>query len=64
MELKFNRINNPERSRIFVDKNVIITGGLGFIGSNPVYELVRLKAKGLIVNSLSGSCSCNIFDKK
>ena len=53
-----------DRLRIFLKKNVMITGGLGFIGSNLAHALVRLKARVLIVDSLSPLCGGNIFNIK
>ncbi len=38
--------------RVFAGRRVLITGGLGFIGSNLARELVRLGAKVSIVDSL------------
>ena len=42
----------------------MITGGLGFIGSNLAHELVRLKAKVSIIDSLTPLCGGNIFNIK
>ena len=47
---------------VFCKKKVLITGGLGFIGSNLAYELIRLKANILIVDSLSPLCGGNMFN--
>ena len=38
--------------RVFAGRRVLITGGLGFIGSNLARELIRLGAKVSIVDSL------------
>jgi UDP-glucose 4-epimerase len=46
----------------FEDKNVLITGGLGFIGSNLAHELVKLKAKVTIVDSLIPEYGGNLFN--
>ena len=42
----------PNLRRVFAGRRVLITGGLGFIGSNLARELVRLGAKVSIVDSL------------
>jgi UDP-glucose 4-epimerase len=52
---------------IFKNKNVLITGGLGFIGSNLSIELVRLGAKVTIVDNMlprQGGSLFNIKDIK
>jgi len=46
----------------FKGKKVLITGGLGFIGSNLAYELVDLGASVLIVDSLLPGCGGNIHN--
>jgi len=51
-----------EQLHIFSGKNVLITGGLGFIGSNLAHELVKLKARITIVDSLSPLYGGNIFN--
>lgn len=43
-------------------KNVLITGGLGFIGSNLAHHLVRLGAKVLLVDSLIRKYGGNLFN--
>lgn len=50
--------------RIFVGKNVMIAGGLGFIGSNLAHKLVKLKARVTIIDSLSPLYGGNIFNIK
>ena len=52
------------RLHIFAGKNVMITGGLGFIGSNLAHELVKLKARVLIIDSLFPLYGGNIFNIK
>jgi UDP-glucose 4-epimerase len=42
----------PNLRRVFAGRRVLITGGLGFIGSNLARELVRLGARVSIVDSL------------
>lgn len=46
----------------FRDKKVIITGGLGFIGSNIAHRLVEYGAKVLIVDSLIPEYGGNLFN--
>lgn len=53
-----------ERLNIFAGKNVMVTGGLGFIGSNLAHVLVKLKARVLIIDSLSPLYGGNIFNIK
>ena len=44
------------------DRPVLITGGLGFIGSNLARQLVALGARVLIVDSLIPDCGGNLFN--
>jgi UDP-glucose 4-epimerase len=46
----------------FVGKKVLITGGLGFIGSNLARHLVTLEAEVLLVDSLIPEYGGNIFN--
>jgi UDP-glucose 4-epimerase len=46
----------------FRDRNVLITGGLGFIGSNLARRLVELGAKVLVVDSLIPEYGGNLFN--
>lgn len=46
----------------FSGKNVLITGGLGFIGSNLVWRLVDQGAKVTLVDSLIPEYGGNLFD--
>lgn len=46
----------------FRDKHVLITGGLGFIGSNLAHRLVDLGAEVLIVDSLIPEYGGNVFN--
>jgi len=48
--------------RIFKDKKVLITGGLGFIGSNLARRLVDLEARVVIVDSLIPQYGGNLFN--
>lgn len=55
----------PKRAvlpKIFKGKNVLITGGLGFIGSNLAHRLVDLEANVLIVDSLIPQYGGNLFN--
>ncbi|MEW5691968.1 MAG: GDP-mannose 4,6-dehydratase [Candidatus Hydrogenedentota bacterium] len=45
-------------------KNVLVTGGAGFIGSNLCIELVRLGAKVTVVDSLLPDYGGNLFNLK
>src|ERR1039458_1491878 len=46
----------------FSGKNILITGGLGFIGSNLARRLVGLKANVLLVDSLIPEYGGNLFN--
>jgi len=46
----------------FADKKVLITGGLGFIGSNLARRLLKLGAKVLLVDSLIPEYGGNLFN--
>jgi UDP-glucose 4-epimerase len=46
----------------FQDKNVLITGGVGFIGSNLAHRLVELGANVLLVDSLVPEYGGNMFN--
>ena len=44
------------------DRQVMITGGLGFIGSNLAHQLAALGARVLIVDSLISEYGGNLFN--
>jgi len=46
----------------FRNKNIIITGGLGFLGSNIVNKLVKLSANVVIVDNLNPLYGGNLFN--
>lgn len=46
----------------YKEKNVLITGGLGFIGSNIAHKLVTLGANVIIVDSLIPTYGGNLFN--
>ncbi len=48
----------------YIGKNVLITGGLGFIGSNLAHELVRLGSDVTIIDSLYPKGGGNLFNIK
>lgn len=48
----------------FKGKNILITGGLGFIGSNLAHRLVRFGAKVILVDSLIPEYGGNLFNIK
>src|SRR5687767_15292120 len=49
-------------SGFYRDRRVMITGGLGFIGSNLAHQLVELGAKVLLVDSLIPEYGGNLFN--
>ena len=51
-----------EHNAYFRDKHVLITGGLGFIGSNLAHRLVALGAEVLILDSLIPEYGGNVFN--
>lgn len=51
-----------EKMQEYRNKDVLITGGLGFIGSNLVIELVRLGAKVTIVDNMLPRQGGNLFN--
>ncbi len=51
-----------EKTEAFRNKDVLITGGLGFIGSNLAIELVKLGAKVTIVDNMLPRQGGNLFN--
>ncbi|MBP9501588.1 MAG: NAD-dependent epimerase/dehydratase family protein [Candidatus Promineofilum sp.] len=51
-----------DHHQFFRDKRVLITGGLGFIGSNMAHRLLDLGAEVLIVDSLIPEYGGNLFN--
>ena len=45
-------MNRPDPAQWYAGKRVLITGGLGFIGSNLARAVVAMEARGLVVDSL------------
>ena len=52
----------PEMQSTFAHRNVLITGGLGFIGSNLAIRLVELGANVLLVDSMLPLYGGNMFN--
>lgn len=50
------------KENVFCNKNVLITGGLGFIGSNLARRLLELRAKVTVVDSLIPDYGGNLFN--
>src|SRR3990167_3146482 len=46
----------------YQNKNILITGGLGFIGSNLAIELVKLRADVFIIDSMIEGYGGNLFN--
>lgn len=55
-------MSSNDYGKAFSEKRVLITGGLGFIGSNLAIRLVHLGAKVLIVDSLIPDYGGNLFN--
>ena len=51
-----------ENANVFTNRNILITGGLGFIGSNLARRLVGLEAKVTLVDSLIPEYGGNLFN--
>jgi UDP-glucose 4-epimerase len=54
--------NTPELQSSFDSKSILITGGLGFIGSSLARQLVQLNAKVTLVDSLIPKYGGNLFN--
>jgi UDP-glucose 4-epimerase len=54
--------SRPEYQAFYEGRSVMITGGLGFIGSNLARQLVGLGARVLIVDSLIDDYGGNLFN--
>lgn len=52
------------RSSFFKNKKILITGGLGFIGSNTAIKLVELGAKVILADSMISDYGGNLFNIK
>ena len=48
--------------RDYQNKKILITGGLGFIGSNLARKLINLGAKVTLVDNLDPHCGGNYFN--
>lgn len=46
----------------FTNTNVLITGGVGFIGSSLARKLVNLNAKVILVDNLIPQYGCNLLN--
>lgn len=57
-------INNKKMEKFFRNKKIVITGGLGFIGSNLAIKLAGLGARILIVDSMIPTHGGNLFNIK
>lgn len=55
-------MNEKNIEKTFLDKNVLITGGLGFIGSNLAVRLVNAKAVVTIVDVMIPEYGGNLFN--
>ncbi len=60
--LKFFSYHNYSVEKTFSGKNAMVTGGLGFIGSNLAIRLAELGANVLIVDSLVPQYGGNLFN--
>ena len=58
----FQKARTDKLKKYFSKKNVLVTGGLGFIGSTLAHELARYEAKVVIVDSLIPHYGGNMFN--
>lgn len=59
---KKNKSISQETKRFYRNKNVLITGGLGFIGSNLAISLVEMGANVCLVDSMIPEYGSNLFN--
>ena len=55
-------MENNNLYKFYKGKKVLITGGLGFLGSSLAIELVKLGAKVTIIDSLIDGYGGNLFN--
>lgn len=55
-------MNPPKLADVYKDKKVLITGGLGFIGSTLAYRLVDFGAEVTVIDSLIPEYGGNLFN--
>ncbi|MCL4385580.1 MAG: GDP-mannose 4,6-dehydratase [Actinobacteria bacterium] len=58
----FKKINIDDIYKSYKNKNVLVTGGAGFIGSNLVIKLCEIGANVLVVDSLIEDYGGNLFN--
>ena len=58
----FKKILKDKMNRTFRGKNILITGGLGFIGSNLARRLVSMGVKVTLIDALIPDCGGNFFN--
>ncbi len=62
MAARFPIIMDSDTPSFYENRRVLITGGVGFIGSNLAARLVALGADVLLVDSLGPDCGGNLFN--
>jgi nucleoside-diphosphate-sugar epimerase len=55
-------LNHLEIKDCYREKSILITGGLGFLGSNLAYALYRFGARVTLLDSLDPRCGGNLFN--